>query len=154
MYYKRNDTRKWRGPGTVIGHDSSNVLIKHGAHYVRVHPCRVILDKKTEKTLVKATEGQDIEEHNLQKGKEKHTQEEKSNEGEDEDDTDEDVEEKEKSKEFEDKEMATTEIATNQTNIQNDNLARTAVPAGKQSKTAPRSRNTGDIEFQPNFVFL
>ena len=46
LFYKRNDSRKWKGPGRVIGSESSNVLIKHGAHYVRVHVCRVLLDKR------------------------------------------------------------------------------------------------------------
>ena len=45
VYYKRNDSRKWKGPGKVIGHESSNILIKHGANYVRVHSYRVMLDK-------------------------------------------------------------------------------------------------------------
>ena len=42
VYYKRNDCRKWRGPGKVIGQDSQQILIKHGGVYVRVHPCRVL----------------------------------------------------------------------------------------------------------------
>ena len=48
VYYKRNDSHKWKGPGKVIGTESSNVLIKHGAYYVRVHACRVKLEKKGE----------------------------------------------------------------------------------------------------------
>ena len=46
VIYKRNDSKKWKGLGKVIGYESSNILIKHGAHYVRVHACRVMLDKK------------------------------------------------------------------------------------------------------------
>ena len=45
VYYKRNDSKKWKGPGKVIGQDSQQVLIKHGGIYVRVHPCRVMLKK-------------------------------------------------------------------------------------------------------------
>lgn len=45
VYYKRMDSRKWRGPGKVIGFDAQQVLIKHGSSYVRVHPCRVLPDK-------------------------------------------------------------------------------------------------------------
>ena len=51
VYYKRNDSKKWKGPGKVIGQDSQQVLIKHGSAYVRVHPCRIMLEKKShEKT--------------------------------------------------------------------------------------------------------
>ena len=32
----------------MIGSDSSNILIKHGATYVRVHACRVMLEKRDE----------------------------------------------------------------------------------------------------------
>ena len=45
VYYKRADSRKWKGPGKVIGQDGQQVLIKHGGTYVRVHPCRIILEK-------------------------------------------------------------------------------------------------------------
>ena len=45
VYYKSNDSRRWKGPGKVIGHDSTNVLIKHGAGYVRAHTCRVLPDR-------------------------------------------------------------------------------------------------------------
>ena len=47
VYYKRNDSRKWRGPGKVIGTESSTILIKHGAQYVRAHVCRVLPVKGT-----------------------------------------------------------------------------------------------------------
>ena len=45
MYYKRNDSKKWKGPGKVIGQDAQQVLIKHGGVYVRVHPCRIMMKK-------------------------------------------------------------------------------------------------------------
>ena len=41
VYYKRNESTKWMGPGTVIGWESKQVLVKHGGTYVRVHPCRL-----------------------------------------------------------------------------------------------------------------
>ena len=45
VYYKRNDCSRWRGPGKVLGQDGSQVLIRHGGVYVRVHPCRVMMAK-------------------------------------------------------------------------------------------------------------
>lgn len=48
VLYKRNDSRKWKGPGTVIGYDSQQILIKHGSTYVRVHPCRVLLNNEAQ----------------------------------------------------------------------------------------------------------
>ena len=47
VYYKRADEIRWRGPGTVIGKDGQQVLVKHGGVYVRVHPCRLTLEKQT-----------------------------------------------------------------------------------------------------------
>ena len=41
VYYKRNDGNEWKGPGTVIGRDGKQVLVKHGSNYVRVHVCRL-----------------------------------------------------------------------------------------------------------------
>ena len=43
VYYKRKDSKEWRGPGKVIGQDGQQVLVKHGSTYVRVHPCRLVL---------------------------------------------------------------------------------------------------------------
>ena len=58
VYYKRKDLRKWQGPGKVIGHESSNILIKHGAQYVRVHACRVMLLKSEEEQRTGPSEEQ------------------------------------------------------------------------------------------------
>ena len=50
VFYKRNNSKQWKGPGKVIGQESQQVLIKHGGIYVRVHPCRVMMDKKVEES--------------------------------------------------------------------------------------------------------
>ena len=39
VYYKRKDSEKWKGPGKVIGKENKQLLVKHGGHYIRVHPC-------------------------------------------------------------------------------------------------------------------
>lgn len=41
VYYKRNDSNEWRGPGIIIGRDGKQFLVKHGGGYVRVHECRL-----------------------------------------------------------------------------------------------------------------
>ena len=46
VYFKRADNKKWHGPGTVIGREGSQILIKQGSYYVRVHTCRVMHAKK------------------------------------------------------------------------------------------------------------
>ena len=43
VLYKRNESDRWLGPGAVIGWEHKQVLVKHGATYVRVHPSRLIL---------------------------------------------------------------------------------------------------------------
>ena len=45
VFYKRNDSKRWKGPSKVLAHDGQQVLIKHGDIYERVHPCRVILGR-------------------------------------------------------------------------------------------------------------
>ena len=39
MYCKRNNSDQWHGPGTVIGKDEKQVLVRHGGIYVRAHVC-------------------------------------------------------------------------------------------------------------------
>ena len=39
--YKRNNSDKWHGPGTVIGKDGKQILVRHGGVYVRVHTCQL-----------------------------------------------------------------------------------------------------------------
>ena len=41
VLFKRNESERWLGPGTVIGWENKQVLVKHGGTYVRVHPCRL-----------------------------------------------------------------------------------------------------------------
>ena len=53
VFYKRKDSKKWHGPGTVLGQDGQTVLIKHGGTYVRVHPCRITLEHGSYQTKQK-----------------------------------------------------------------------------------------------------
>ena len=46
VYYKRLSKNRWQGPAVVLGQDGQQVLVKHGGVYVRVHPCRLKLDKQ------------------------------------------------------------------------------------------------------------
>ncbi|PIK59085.1 hypothetical protein BSL78_03967 [Apostichopus japonicus] len=41
VYYKRQDSNEWKGPGVVIGRDGVVVFVRHGGSYVRVHRCRL-----------------------------------------------------------------------------------------------------------------
>ena len=59
VYYKRDNSNEWRGPGIVIGQVSQQVFIKHGSFHIRVHPCRLQL-------LKPATRTTDIIPNNLQ----------------------------------------------------------------------------------------
>ena len=36
-------------PGTVIGQDGQQVLVKHGSSYIRIHPSRSTLDNSSKK---------------------------------------------------------------------------------------------------------
>ena len=42
VFYKRDDSNRWRGPGKVIGQDGKIVFIRHGSQLVRVATCRAI----------------------------------------------------------------------------------------------------------------
>lgn len=42
VYFKREDSKKWHGPGRVIAQDGKVVFVRHGSGYIRVHPCRLI----------------------------------------------------------------------------------------------------------------
>jgi hypothetical protein len=41
VYYKRPDSKEWKGPGVVIGQDGVVVFVRHGGLCVRVHQCRL-----------------------------------------------------------------------------------------------------------------
>ena len=43
VLYKRNESDRLLDPGAVIGWEHKQVLVKHGATYVRVHPSCLIL---------------------------------------------------------------------------------------------------------------
>ena len=44
MCYKRESSNQWKDPGSVIGVENQTVMTKHGGSYVKVHPCRVMLE--------------------------------------------------------------------------------------------------------------
>ena len=41
IYYKRNDSNQWKGPGTVLGFENKQILVRHFGVYIRVHACRL-----------------------------------------------------------------------------------------------------------------
>ena len=41
VYFKREDSNRWKGPATVIGHDGKTVILKYGSYIVRVHESRL-----------------------------------------------------------------------------------------------------------------
>ena len=41
VYFKKDDSNRWRGPGTVIGQDRQVVFVRHGGVYIRVSTCRL-----------------------------------------------------------------------------------------------------------------
>ena len=53
VYYKRKNSNQWHGPGTVIGRDGKQVIVKHGGEFYRVHACRLSQanDVDNEKTI-------------------------------------------------------------------------------------------------------
>ncbi|XP_057305251.1 uncharacterized protein LOC130642182 [Hydractinia symbiolongicarpus] len=38
VFYKRKNTKGWKGPGVVLGQDGQMVLVRHGGNFYRVHP--------------------------------------------------------------------------------------------------------------------
>ncbi|XP_063683937.1 uncharacterized protein LOC134818355 [Bolinopsis microptera] len=50
VYFKRSK-KFWYGPATVIGQVANQVLIKHGGHIVRVHPCKVVLKSRAKEQI-------------------------------------------------------------------------------------------------------
>lgn len=48
VFYKRDDETRWKGPGRVIGHDGSKILIKIPTGLISVHSCRVMLTSYAE----------------------------------------------------------------------------------------------------------
>ena len=47
VYYRRRNDDHWHGPGTVIGQENQQVLVKHGSRYIRVHPCQLMKERHT-----------------------------------------------------------------------------------------------------------
>lgn len=41
VYYKRADSKEWKGPGVVIGQDGTVIFVRHGGILVRVHHSRL-----------------------------------------------------------------------------------------------------------------
>ena len=64
VYYKRNDSSEWHGPGKVIGQIGQQVFVKHGAFYIRVHPCRLQLVDQNQPTK---TENNSVQESSSDK---------------------------------------------------------------------------------------
>ena len=49
VYYKKGDSRYWKGQGTVIGYDDKQVFVRHGGSYLRINPCNLQQIKNAKK---------------------------------------------------------------------------------------------------------
>ena len=69
VYYKRRDSKKWKGPAKVIGVDGQQILVKHGSFYYRCHPSHVILSEYTreQKGNIKQSKAIERNEHTIEK---------------------------------------------------------------------------------------
>ena len=65
VFYKRLQEKKWRGPATVLGQEGQQVLVKHGGVYVRVHPCRLSLEKQTIPWQNNSTDKKELEKRSV-----------------------------------------------------------------------------------------
>ena len=51
VFYKRNNSARWKGPGKVIGVDHKQIFVKHGGEYFRVSPIDIqLVEPKKEST--------------------------------------------------------------------------------------------------------
>ena len=41
VFYKRDESAKWKGPAIVLGQDNVVVFVRHGARYLKIHTCRL-----------------------------------------------------------------------------------------------------------------
>ena len=59
VFYRRSGDDKWRGPGTVIGQENKQILVKHGGVYYRCHSCHVMKDSS--KHIVMESEDDNVQ---------------------------------------------------------------------------------------------
>lgn len=45
VFQKRASDKRWKNPCCVLGQDGQQMLVTHGIDYVRVHPCRLSLER-------------------------------------------------------------------------------------------------------------
>ena len=48
VFIKRREDNRWTGPGTVLGQEYQQILVRIGGFYYRVHPCRIILAEESQ----------------------------------------------------------------------------------------------------------
>ena len=60
VFYKKDDSNRWRGLGSIIGVDEKVAFIKHGSRLVRVPKCQLVLvNPDTERRNMKSSNAQD-----------------------------------------------------------------------------------------------
>ena len=59
-YYKRKDSKRWTGPGTVIGKDRHQIYVKHGGSCLKVNPCHIRPVKRSEPSGKFQEEGEEV----------------------------------------------------------------------------------------------
>ena len=68
VLFKRNESDRWMGPGSVIGWEHKQVLVKHGGTYVRVHPSRLTVYPEAYQVPSETISSEPIPPHNQDHG--------------------------------------------------------------------------------------
>ena len=65
VFYRRSGDNKWHGPGTVIGRENKQILVKHGGVYYRCHACHILKDNSSRGVSIESEESpNNSESHN------------------------------------------------------------------------------------------
>ena len=140
VFYKRDDSNRWRGPGKVIGQDGKIVFIRHGSQLERVATCRAIKIepnvKSKETQLDELKTNQNI--GNIEKGGDPHRKME-CGEGYDEEDDDDDDEVHDEGNGSIEDEQEVSDMGTLSEEVSEDNsyLLPTAGSEGVEQRNMP-----------------
>ena len=62
VFYKRNDSDEWHGPGVVVGIDNKVVLVRHGGEMIRVHVVRLVRAPSESEEISQSRSQKDVNE--------------------------------------------------------------------------------------------
>ena len=60
VYFRSEAPNQWKGPGTVLGNENKQILVKYGGSHIRVYACQLTFETEKPSNEIQVPEANNV----------------------------------------------------------------------------------------------